>query len=35
MYGNSPREVFGKDSRQYPQLKVERWEENPDEFVLV
>ncbi|SPJ90985.1 uncharacterized protein FTOL_13387 [Fusarium torulosum] len=35
MYGNSPREVFGKDPREYPQLKVQWWEENPDEFVLV
>jgi hypothetical protein len=35
MYGNSPREVFGKDPGQYPQLKVRWWEEDPDEFVLV
>ncbi|KAM6507199.1 hypothetical protein FALCPG4_018581 [Fusarium falciforme] len=35
MYGNSPREVFGKDPTQYPQLKVRWWEEDPDEFVLV
>ncbi|CAG7565389.1 unnamed protein product [Fusarium equiseti] len=35
MYGNSPREVFGKDPGQYPQLKVRWWEEDADEFVLV
>lgn len=35
MYGNSPREVFGKDPNQHPQLKVRWWEEDPDEFVLV
>jgi hypothetical protein len=35
MYGNSPREVFGKDPRQHPQLKVRWWEEDPDEFVIV
>ncbi|PNP74567.1 hypothetical protein FNYG_12072 [Fusarium nygamai] len=35
MYGNSPREVFGKNPRQYPQLKVRWWEEDPDKFVLV
>ncbi|EXK40795.1 hypothetical protein FOMG_07536 [Fusarium oxysporum f. sp. melonis 26406] len=35
MYGNSPREIFGKDPRQYPGVKVRWWEEDPDEFILV
>ena len=35
MYGESPKQVYGKDSSKQPNPHGRWWEEKPDEFVLV